>query len=71
MDEASNQIVVSLRNLEAPESLYTLLDEMGVISIERISDQLAMTGSPDKGYPLSTSGLYPGFKVRFGSKNEG
>lgn len=64
-------IVVSLRKLEAPESLYTLFDEMGVVSIEHIFDQLALTGLPDKGYPLSTSGFYPGFRVRFGSKNEG
>jgi len=70
MDEAT-LIVVSLPKLKAPGSLYTLFDEMCVVSIEHIPDQLALTGLPDKGYPLSTSGLYPGFKIRFGSKNEG
>jgi len=56
-------VVVSLRNLKAPESLYTLFDEMGVVSIEHISDQLALTGLPDKGCSLSTSDLYPSFNL--------
>jgi len=68
--DAETLIIVSLRDI-SPDILGLLSVEMGATSTEKIFDKVALHGLPDGNYPPTRSGRYTGYKVQFGSADEG
>lgn len=70
--DAKTLIIVSLRDISiSPEFLELLSVGMKATSTEKISDKVALRGLPDIDYTPSRSGRYSGYKVQFGSADEG
>ena len=68
--DAETLIIVSLRDI-SPDIFGLLSVEMGATSTEKIFDKVSLHGLPDGNYPPTRFGRCIGYKVQFGSADEG